>query len=607
MTGDENVNTPEMLTGESGRYHLKSTHWAAILVLVFIWLCLAWFFSDYYPPGTFNDDGAYVMQARSLAREGRLLFQSGFLPGWPLLMAPLVFISGDSLTPLRIFNMLLLLAAAGLFIAIAIPRLGLLCALLVGACFLVNSVSLRFASTLLSDPSFTFLVALTLYCSSRSTAGWSAGLSGFLAGLATVVRIAAAPVALMVVLSFALKRRWKEALYCAAGGLTIAFLALPVFLHYIMNAAAKPGTGSLSTFAFRFITITGFEFIGIPSGAAELAAAVVLGLAVWGWFRLAESRQFDAWMLAVPAYIALISLWPFVTQRYILPLWPLILILAAFALRKYPRVQIGFLVVIALCPLPGLVQLGKENARRAESASRRFSSYAWLKENTSQSSSVWSMFPWRTRLLADRRGPASTACASMSSELIYSIASGDADYVIYEPYAAAVLPDGSGYRPAPNADLWLDCSSHLKGVFSTEWDKVYQWQGSRKAYCEAYDTYRRGVTEMEKGDLKSAENSFRMSLGRDPDIPEARSLLAWIILQKSSLPPPEAIALLEENLRSYPVDMESAYNLALAYRAAGRFDRARDLLKDSLVTIRKLGLPRYEALFSRTIDEMTKK
>ncbi|MBI2363248.1 MAG: hypothetical protein HYV15_07695, partial [Elusimicrobia bacterium] len=79
---------------------MRRLHWAALFLAAAVLYVLA---RDAYWVGFFNDDAFYLIGAHSLL-QGRFAELSHpaappliqYLPGWPLLLAPLAAFSGDS-------------------------------------------------------------------------------------------------------------------------------------------------------------------------------------------------------------------------------------------------------------------------------------------------------------------------------------------------------------------------------------------------------------------------------------------------------------------------------------------------------------------------------
>ncbi|MEW6279261.1 MAG: hypothetical protein AB1758_11595, partial [Candidatus Eremiobacterota bacterium] len=169
------------------------------------WLALAWVLRGYYPIGSFHDDCNYILMARQIL-SGQAPDRPGYLPGWPLMAAVWLALTGNSLVAVRALNALSLLGAGLLLQKLALPRLGAAGSLGVMTVFLFNPATLTLSSTWLSEPFFLLVMFLCLWMASSPRADRTFVLVGALLGWLAVVRVAGVAVALAVVLGLALSR-----------------------------------------------------------------------------------------------------------------------------------------------------------------------------------------------------------------------------------------------------------------------------------------------------------------------------------------------------------------------------------------------------------------
>lgn len=207
---------------------------ALILVLAaaLFWLC-----HRAYWVGLFNDDAYYLIGARSLLTGRFAELQTpgapplvNYLPGWPLLLAPVVALARHSLAALQAFSIALHVAALGL-LGLVFERedseeTADLALIAVAVSPLISST----AATLLADGPMLFAAALALALLPRlwRTRGWRAWLIfGLGLGWAALIRPTGLALAAAIALAAALERKWREAalVFVPAG------LVLALWLH----------------------------------------------------------------------------------------------------------------------------------------------------------------------------------------------------------------------------------------------------------------------------------------------------------------------------------------------------------------------------------------
>ncbi|MDD5656346.1 MAG: glycosyltransferase family 39 protein [Elusimicrobia bacterium] len=185
-----------------------------------------------YYVGFFNDDAFYLIGARSLLRGGfRELNAPGapplvhYLPGYPALLAPWLWLFGDSFRAAQLLSVLLSvggLALTWLCFSAELPA-GVAWAAVAAAGF--NPLTASVSGAVLSDLPYFALTPLVFLAAraawdGRRPAVW-AGL-GALCGAAFLVRPTGAAFALALVLCLLWERRWRDAFWAAAGAAAVA-------------------------------------------------------------------------------------------------------------------------------------------------------------------------------------------------------------------------------------------------------------------------------------------------------------------------------------------------------------------------------------------------
>lgn len=337
------------------------------------------------PIGVFQDDGHYLILARALAQGDGYRYinlpgappATHFPPGYPLLLAPFVWMSPRfpaNVAFLKLLNVALLPLAA-LAIRSLAQRLGGLSAVAASGVAVVSvaTVPLLFLNGLLfSETAFiaalcVVLMACEAVAAAPADGPWTRALGaglciGALAMLRTV-GVALLPAMLAVLLW---RRRWAYAALVLVGAL--AFL-LPWQLWMAAQADAVPtaiaggygGYGSWLAAAWRdggagfvvsvvrenlrglLIPLTLFGLAETPGWAQGAAVVALLTFALGGVRRLWP--RMPVTLLSFVPYGALLLFWPFPPDRFLWPLWPVVLVVlgqgvaAGVARAAGPRVR----------------------------------------------------------------------------------------------------------------------------------------------------------------------------------------------------------------------------------------------------------------------------
>lgn len=332
-----------------------------------------------WPVGVFQDDGIYVVLAKSLATgEGyRYLNLPGapaathYPPLYPAFLALLWKLDPafpQNVTLFKFANAMFLGGAAALFHAFARQRLQLgplAAALSVGA-FTACAPTIYLTVVVLSEPMFLCGLGATLIACDRAVASGrprDAALAGGAAALLSMVRtlgILVVPATLMVL---AWRRQWRAvvAMGMIAGAMSIPWLLwvgahageVPYVLlgkygsygSWLMDAVRTDGVIFLRDVAMTNIRLLGEMawrstatdgqslFVRIP------AVVVVGGLFILGireWLRRAPAAA-----LFLLLYLLVVVVWPFAPERFVWGVWPMIGLLYGTAILEIWRAGFG--------------------------------------------------------------------------------------------------------------------------------------------------------------------------------------------------------------------------------------------------------------------------
>ena len=345
-----------------------------------------------WPVGAFEDDAIYTVLGKSLA-EGqgyRLINLPGapnathFPPGYPALIAVIWKLwpaFPDNLVLLKFTNALLLgLAAAGTYL-FAERRLGLsrVASAITALGATLSVVILLLSGMVLSEPLFLALLLPTLLVTERAVErgvprlAFGAGV--LLAALALVrtLGLFAIPAALGILLW---RRRYAAAAALAVGaGLLIVPWQLWVAMHQHEVApiiAGKYGsyTGWVAQgyvdggiqFLWRVIARNARDLFGVMSYLHApvdvlwpriISFAALVGLIVFGARNLTRRAPVTVAFMAI--YFAVVMIWPFEPNRFLLGLWPVLALCVAVAVRGIlqwkpaPQLALARYTAMAIC------------------------------------------------------------------------------------------------------------------------------------------------------------------------------------------------------------------------------------------------------------------
>lgn len=336
-----------------------------------------------WPVGVFQDDGIYVVLAKSLATgEGyRYLNLPGapaathYPPLYPAFLALLWKLDPafpQNVTLFKFANAMFLGGAAALFHAFARQRLQLgplAAALSVGA-FTACAPVVLLTVMVLSEPMFLCGLGATLIACDRAAASGrprDAALAGGAAALLSMVRTLGILVVPATVLVMAWRRQWRAAF--ALGGVAVA-LSIPWQLWVGAHALEVPHVflgkyGSYAGWLADAVRTDGIVFL------RDVAWANLKSLVAQGWASTATDtlnvyvrnatsialafffglglgamwRRAPAVALFLLLYLAVVVIWPFAPARFTWGVWPLIGLVFALAAvtvwRFTPRLADG--------------------------------------------------------------------------------------------------------------------------------------------------------------------------------------------------------------------------------------------------------------------------
>ncbi len=336
--------------------------WAALAGLVAAHVILAILLFD-PKPFVGGDNAGYMILAESLQtgqgyRNIHLPaapLHSQYPPFYPIILA-FVQALGGGLMAFKVLSVLFTTATVVAVFMLGRVRLGWQVGLAIAAPFALNPVLLYYSHWVLSEAPFVLLTLLALWASERMTESNRFFAITLIAGLlAFLTRSAGLPLLVALLLALGWRGLWRQ--LAVAGGATLAVVvgwwvwgriaATAGEQVYTGNfLAVNPydpslgiiGPGDLLARTVENVRLYSIQVLPESLAGAEaggmnllalLAALLIIALALVAWVR--DIRKVRVVELFAVLYAALIILWPEVwtDRRFLLPLLPVLLFLAA--------------------------------------------------------------------------------------------------------------------------------------------------------------------------------------------------------------------------------------------------------------------------------------
>lgn len=407
---------------------------------------------------TGGDNAQYLILAKSLLQGSYSNLQepgspphSQYPPLFPMLLAPVVAISGGSFIPVKL--LIVACGITGLFMFfLVLRRLSsgrdwVLPVLLLA----VSPLFLSYAHDTYTEVPFVMVSLPALYFLLRGAQEkrrwlW-AGLAGLFAGLAFLTRTQGLALPLGLGAFLAVKRRWSElGVFALVFGLVwlpwlIRDLRVPHDAGYLAQllrrdwynaASGNIGAGeflkrifdNIGSYLLRVLPAVVLPVLASARAVLPLFGVLVSGVTLWGFVEEARKRGMGMLEWYVLLAAGVLSVWPTVWSgdRFLLPILPLLLwyLIVGFRdlarrlkLAKLPAYAAGLLVV--LCLAVNIGQAGANLKNLSDYAKGdRFAGYddawrtyfqaaQWLREHTPADAIVVSRKPQFTYLFSDRK------------------------------------------------------------------------------------------------------------------------------------------------------------------------------------------------------------
>ncbi|MGQ0713958.1 MAG: glycosyltransferase family 39 protein [Gemmatimonadaceae bacterium] len=374
--------------------------WIAAGLLLLLFAVLAWI--QRVPSiTTANDDAWYILLSRSLRDGGYhsvhivgAPVHTMYPPVFPALLAAVSSVGGESIGAFVALNIALTVAALALVFAVAKRHWPPVVALGALAIAVASGPLQGIAGTVMSEPTFLFFTALTLWLLADPARRTShVALACACAALAALTRTAGATVVVAVAVWLVRERRWRAAA-ALSGRAAVAALGTALWrrasrmpapaAEYLSDAMEVPAGGSANPIvilAHRVMTNAtqyaqdllwslSFPTIeGTPADNFAWLAIVVVALSVG---LVALYRRWRVAVLFILLYGALLLAWAWPIGRFLLPVVPLAALafligVHAMTARRWAGMANGIVAVLAaVLVTTGLLRGRDEVSTRAQ-------------------------------------------------------------------------------------------------------------------------------------------------------------------------------------------------------------------------------------------------
>jgi hypothetical protein len=401
-----------------------------------------------YYVGFFNDDAFYVVGARSLLQGGYMELSSpvprpldNYPPGYPLLLAQVLWLFGGSLLAAQLLSVALSVASAWLLWKLSEDWRAVLAA---AVCPLAATLS----GTLLSEVPYTTLSLLLLTAARAHWARKDDGVWAFLgalAGFGALIRATGLVLPGALVLCLLAERRLRTAAVSAAAA---ALAALPYYARNLWltgradtrfdEMAAAALRAPLSNAAYYGRELFGRTLLRLD-GLEWLFALICLPAV----FIALRRRGLKGWSKLVPAYLGLYALvhlaWPYQSGRYVYPM-------IGLACMLLPRPLLALSVALSVLPTARAAQASLKGGSPMNTPPER--AYAWLRENADRAAVLGADLDGRLYLWTGRK-TAQLPRAAGAEALNSFVEAYGVDYVFLEPDAGFMRRGDSFDAAAP--------------------------------------------------------------------------------------------------------------------------------------------------------------
>lgn len=368
---------------ETGVESPRRLVWLALVAILAVHVVLAWLIRE---PGitTRNDDAVYLFLSRALrAFEYRNLYSidpsqhTQYPPGFPVFLAAISLIAGEHLDLFQAVGTLSSALGLGFVFDVLRRRFSTSLAFLVLVPAALNPWLLRLAGTLIAEPLFLLLSALSVWFLSREVGGSRTAVGTLTALAAALVRSAGIALPVATALWLVSNRLWRKALWVGVASVAVSG---PWFVwtmtrpsgaeiegrSYVttMRRAASETTGWY--LPRRWNVARAYVIDGLPRNLPVPTVDTTRSRAAWGLVSaaLVAIGLVPLWRRArlatiyLSCYLGLLLLWPIESPRFLSVVLPFLIAALILGLQLIFRRAPSLAGHAATLGLSGALTLG---------------------------------------------------------------------------------------------------------------------------------------------------------------------------------------------------------------------------------------------------------
>ena len=494
-------------------YHLDPRIGPALVVVLAVVAAVhAAVIAPQYHVGSFDDDGHYLALAHAFQHGKGYVdtslpgspIETLYPPGYPLLLVPLLWIFGGAMWPLRVLSAIAMVACVPLTdVLLRRHRVPTLPRLFTLALLALSPVAATFATMVMPEAIFlvallAILIALPRWEQQQRVVTRAGAVVAIGAPFLLLLKAAALPMVAGVILWLGLRRRWRQAGAVVA---TSVLLLAPVAIarlaagnvvgdRYASEFSRHGGLVSRVAFGVHhYVTdaipesilqwfSTNLDHHGpFVDGSLALFRYTAAALVVLGWVAWMRLR-FDVTSLIVPLYLVETVTFPYINERRVVLLLPLVLAWYALGwstvgalLRRWrPWRSTATVAAYAAVPAVLLVPIGLQLDRNyllapgQQQSNPRGSGYvAALRATTPTDWSVATSYRWTIAYFTGRTARNGAFLDAPCPSTAAGAFEARARAMFRAEHAAAVLVG------ALNRPFWIDSKCLLTALATVPW------------------------------------------------------------------------------------------------------------------------------------------
>lgn len=529
--------------------------------------------------GIYGDDACYLLEARRIidgnicADCGLVVPPTGYARGWPLFLSLFVPLLGGDWDAYRWITIAVTAASVVLSFDLASRRFGAKVAALLATAVALSPVVLEFGHTAMSEPFYLFLVLVAVRLELAGVKPAVAVGQGLVAGLAASTRPEGVLLGAALLFHGLFAKRWK-----ALGMMVLVATATVATVNWLSpnnspyNSALVEyfqGIGSPGSFLFSQVMnrslLLGRALLTLSAFWDRSLALVLVGAFLFHLYKV-RALKLEHWMILGTTAVLLV--WPYLSERYWLPVLPLILIIV---LETVPRDKYrGFLLAFLIFGQLLTARTHPNQEPERVIAARQTLLRALAKTGPNEvvaTPTPGYIHVWGHRSTHVLRGASSIGLMAVEMERQ------KANLVLAEKVETLIWSaTGRQYSFPSHFPLWLERCSLFETVYAGEGGVLARLKTPAERLEIAFEGWQAGA---QSSDPSVRLGHFEKALKAVPDFPELRVLWTMTALEKGGALVPVASAKALEYLRQYPHDFEGGAAMIAALWQAGAQDQAR--------------------------------